>query len=54
MPLAATQPGLWPYLLPILLLFCSNIFMTFAWYGHLKFKAWSMRSGRPEAVRRFD
>src|ERR1700677_4476793 len=20
----------------ILLLFCSNIFMTFAWYGHLK------------------
>ena len=24
--------------LPILLLTCSNIFMTFAWYGHLKFK----------------
>lgn len=24
-------------LLPILLLFASNIFMTFAWYGHLKF-----------------
>jgi len=23
---------------PILLLFVSNIFMTFAWYGHLKFK----------------
>ena len=23
---------------PILLLFSSNIFMTFAWYGHLKFK----------------
>ena len=22
--------------LPILLLFCSNIFMTYAWYGHLK------------------
>lgn len=21
------------------LLFCSNIFMTFAWYGHLKYKA---------------
>lgn len=21
---------------PILLLFCSNIFMTYAWYGHLK------------------
>jgi hypothetical protein len=27
-----------PYLLPILLLFASNLFMTFAWYGHLKFK----------------
>ena len=26
-------------LLPILLLLCSNIFMTFAWYGHLKVKA---------------
>ena len=24
--------------LPILLLTVSNIFMTFAWYGHLKFK----------------
>lgn len=23
---------------PIVLLFISNIFMTFAWYGHLKFK----------------
>lgn len=21
----------------ILLLFCSNVFMTFAWYGHLKY-----------------
>ncbi|CAN5413115.1 DMT family protein [soil metagenome] len=27
-----------PRLLPILLLFGSNIFMTFAWYGHLRFK----------------
>ncbi len=27
-----------PYLLPILLLFGSNIFMTIAWYGHLRFK----------------
>lgn len=26
-------------ILPILLLTVSNIFMTFAWYGHLKFKA---------------
>ncbi|MEN2712657.1 DMT family protein [Sphingomonas sp. NPDC092331] len=25
-------------LLPILLLIGSNVFMTFAWYGHLKFK----------------
>lgn len=24
-------------IMPILLLLCSNIFMTFAWYGHLKF-----------------
>ena len=24
--------------LPVLLLVCSNVFMTFAWYGHLKFK----------------
>jgi uncharacterized protein (DUF486 family) len=23
---------------PVLLLFFSNIFMTFAWYGHLKYK----------------
>lgn len=25
--------------LPVLLLSLSNIFMTFAWYGHLRFKA---------------
>ena len=25
--------------LPIVLLTCSNIFMTIAWYGHLKFKS---------------
>lgn len=25
--------------LPIILLTISNIFMTFAWYGHLKFKS---------------
>jgi uncharacterized protein (DUF486 family) len=25
-------------LTPIALLLCSNVFMTFAWYGHLKFK----------------
>jgi uncharacterized protein (DUF486 family) len=28
-----------PYLLPIALLVCSNLFMTTAWYGHLKFKS---------------
>jgi uncharacterized protein (DUF486 family) len=26
-----------PYFAPILLLFASNVFMTLAWYGHLKF-----------------
>ena len=25
--------------LPVVLLTVSNVFMTFAWYGHLKFKA---------------
>ncbi|MYZ48832.1 DMT family protein [Propylenella binzhouense] len=36
----AVPPGLaWPQLAPILLLFASNVFMTFAWYGHLRFKA---------------
>jgi len=28
-----------PAVLPIVLLFASNVFMTFAWYGHLKHKA---------------
>ena len=28
-----------PFVSPILLLFASNVFMTFAWYGHLKFKS---------------
>jgi uncharacterized protein (DUF486 family) len=32
------MPNLLPRLLPILMLLCSNVFMTFAWYGHLKFK----------------
>ncbi len=35
-PLAPS--GLVPYLAPILMLIASNIFMTLAWYGHLKFK----------------
>ncbi len=30
--------GLTERLLPIALLLCSNVFMTFAWYGHLKYK----------------
>ena len=25
--------------LPVVLLFASNLFMTFAWYGHLRFKS---------------
>ena len=29
---------LWPYLLPVVLLLASNLFMTLAWYGHLRFK----------------
>jgi uncharacterized protein (DUF486 family) len=32
------MPELSARLLPILLLVASNVFMTFAWYGHLKFK----------------
>lgn len=28
-----------PHLTPVLLLIASNVFMTFAWYGHLKYKA---------------
>ena len=32
------MPSLSPYLTPILLLLGSNVFMTFAWYGHLRFK----------------
>lgn len=28
-----------PRILPILMLVASNVFMTFAWYGHLKFKS---------------
>jgi uncharacterized protein (DUF486 family) len=39
---ALIQPGQWPYIAPIILLFCSNLFMTLAWYGHLKFKAVSL------------
>ena len=30
---------MWLRIAPILLLLASNVFMTFAWYGHLRFKA---------------
>jgi uncharacterized protein (DUF486 family) len=30
---------LWPQLALIILLACSNLFMTIAWYRHLKFKS---------------
>lgn len=30
--------GIWAYVSPVVLLVISNVFMTFAWYGHLKFK----------------
>jgi len=32
------MPGLSPYLLPIALLVGSNVFMTTAWYWHLRYK----------------
>jgi uncharacterized protein (DUF486 family) len=28
-----------PAVLPVVFLLISNVFMTFAWYGHLKFKS---------------
>ena len=31
------MPTISPTLLPVLMLFASNVFMTFAWYGQLKF-----------------
>src|SRR5271155_2699121 len=31
-----------PWIAPILLLLCSNVFMTFAWYGQLKFPTTSL------------
>src|SRR5882724_2340410 len=36
------MPTIAPSILPILMLFASNVFMTFAWYGHLKFKESSL------------
>ena len=39
MPPASLVFGLWPQPAPIILLASSNVFMTIAWYGHLKFKS---------------
>jgi len=36
-----------PSVLTILLLVCSNVFMTFAWYGHLKMKEFSWFASLP-------
>lgn len=33
------MPAIWPYVAPALLLAGSNVFMTIAWYGHLKHRA---------------
>lgn len=33
------MPALAERFLPVLLLLGSNVFMTFAWYGHLKYKS---------------
>src|SRR4029078_11173634 len=39
MPPASRASGLCPQLAPIVLLVCSNLFMTIAWYGERKFKS---------------
>lgn len=36
-----------PSITTILLLICSNVFMTFAWYGHLKMKDFSWFAAMP-------
>ena len=35
MPFSLSPAAIWP----VIMLFASNIFMTFAWYGHLKHKS---------------
>lgn len=44
---AANKKGMWKGIQTIVLLILSNTFMTFAWYGHLKFKEmkWSANFG---------
>ena len=32
----------WAYVTPIGLLLMSNVFMTFAWYGHMKYPGTSL------------
>ena len=36
------MPALPASVLPIILLALSNVFMTFAWYGHLRFKEYPL------------
>lgn len=36
-----------PHISTVLLLICSNVFMTFAWYGHLKMKDYSWFASLP-------
>lgn len=38
-PSPAAAGSSFPYVTPVLMLVASNVFMTFAWYGHLKYKA---------------
>ena len=38
-PYSPIRPTMTARLLPLLLLLGSNVFMTFAWYGHLKYKS---------------
>ena len=40
--MTAAVPSLFAFVAPILLLVASNVFMTFAWYGHLKFPGASL------------
>ena len=45
------------WLTPILLLIGSNVFMTFAWYGHLKFTdrpLWLVNEGEYRMINTFD
>ena len=39
LPNATPMPTLLERIAPVVLLLFSNIFMTFAWYGHLKYKS---------------